>query len=75
MKCKALAKLVIIVSVIFVAGSSFGSENETQPSPSAFVPEPVYEFGQVVDGTKITHDYVIQNKGSAPLKIEKVKTS
>jgi hypothetical protein len=74
MKCAKVMNFTIVVFSMFVVGSSFGSKNETQPSPSVFVAEPVYEFGQVVDGTKITHDYVIQNKGSARLTIETIIT-
>jgi hypothetical protein len=34
----------------------------------------MYSFSPVLDGTEITHDFVIQNKGDAPLAIEKVRT-
>lgn len=43
-------------------------------SPSAFLPEHRHIFASVVDGTQITHDFVLINKGTAPLKVEKVKT-
>ena len=41
---------------------------------SAFLPVTNWEFDPVVDGKAVTHDFVIQNKGNAPLNISKVKT-
>jgi hypothetical protein len=38
------------------------------------VPESRYTFPTVLDGTEVTHDFVIQNKGDAELVIEKVRT-
>lgn len=49
-------------------------EKVTSAAPSAVVPSGKFEFEPVVDGTKVTHDFVIQNKGTGPLNIEKVKT-
>jgi hypothetical protein len=43
-------------------------------SPSAHFPQTGYEFSAVVEGQKITHDFVIQNKGTAPLHVQKVRT-
>ena len=42
--------------------------------PAAFVPEPVYEFGTVVDGSKIVHEFVIENQGEGPLRISDIVT-
>ncbi|MBF0243222.1 MAG: hypothetical protein HQK64_12200 [Desulfamplus sp.] len=43
-------------------------------SPSVFFPEPVYQFTSSVEGEDILHDFVIMNKGTDILKVEKVKT-
>ena len=49
--------------------------DETAPaSPVAVLPEPGYEFKPVPEGIDVLHDYLIQNKGTATLNIEKVKT-
>ena len=66
--------IAVIFFTLFSIAVSFGSETETQKSPSAFFPASSYEFEQVVDGTKVMHDFIIQNKGTAPLIIERVKT-
>jgi len=42
--------------------------------PEAFVPENRFNFAQVVDGTEVLHDFVIQNKGTGDLKITRVRT-
>ena len=42
--------------------------------PHAVVSNPIYKFASVIEGKKITHDFIIQNKGNSVLNIEKVKT-
>ena len=42
--------------------------------PVIHLPVRRYEFEPVLEGRQITHDFVVQNKGSAPLEIQKVKT-
>jgi hypothetical protein len=49
--------------------------NGAENSSEAFIQDTDYEFSMVLDGSKITHEFVIQNKGDAILKIEKVKTA
>jgi hypothetical protein len=66
--------IAVIFFTLFSIAVSFGSEKEAQKSPSAFFPANSYEFEQVVDGAEVMHDFIIQNKGTAPLIIEKVKT-
>ena len=41
---------------------------------SAFLPVSTWEFEPVADGKQVVHDFVIQNKGNAPLNISRVKT-
>jgi hypothetical protein len=42
--------------------------------PAAAVVEPRYDFGTVPDGTEVVHDFIVQNKGTAPLVIDQIKT-
>ena len=42
--------------------------------PSAYLPTARYEFTPVVEGQEVTHNFVIQNKGTAPLEVQRVKT-
>lgn len=47
---------------------------ETTEKPDAVIPELKFDFEPVVDGTQITHDYVIKNAGNGLLAINRVKT-
>lgn len=48
------------------------AENITKEKPVAFLPEQIFEFEPVVEGTMVIHDFIIQNKGTATLDIHKV---
>jgi hypothetical protein len=43
-------------------------------TPKAFLPVTKWEFEPVADGQHVVHEFIIQNKGNAPLNIERVKT-
>jgi hypothetical protein len=64
--------------IIFFAASlllpAFGRADETAEPPAAHFLETSYIFSPVVSGTYVTHDYVVQNKGSGTLNIQKVQT-
>jgi hypothetical protein len=42
--------------------------------PLAHFPELAYSFQPVVEGTDVSHEFVVQNQGSAVLDITNVKT-
>ncbi len=73
MKFKICAAFFLFC-MVFSQTSAFGVSKQTPQSPSAVVPESRFTFAPVTDGTEITHDFAIQNKGTALLKIESVKT-
>ena len=72
MKLKALT--VFSITLLFALSAAVCFATGDQPSPSAYFPESSYEFEPVLDGAKIVHDFVIQNKGTATLKVDRVKT-
>lgn len=43
-------------------------------APLAHVPQKKFTFPSTLDGANVVHDFIIQNKGDAPLKITKVRT-
>jgi hypothetical protein len=45
------------------------------PRPVAFVPETQFQFSPVLDGTQISHDFIILNTGGGPLQIRDVITN
>ena len=68
-------KIIVMLTIgIFLAGNAIATEEKPTASPSAFIVQPEYTFDPVVDGTQVTHDYVIQNMGAETLEIQKVKT-
>lgn len=42
--------------------------------PKAYLPENVYEFQPTIEGTEVVHEFVLFNKGDAPLDIMHVKS-
>ncbi len=42
-------------------------------APTAVFPEERFEFGEVMSGTVVEHDFVVKNHGSVPLLIQKVR--
>lgn len=60
-----------LICGLFVAASVVSG---AQKSPSAFLPIKKFEFAPVLDGVQIQHTFAIQNKGTLPLDILKVRT-
>ncbi len=73
MKFKTFSTFAFTFCLLFFVTFSSMAEDVDQKLPCAFLPADSYEFAPVVDGAIIMHDYVIQNRGNAPLKILKVK--
>ncbi len=63
----------IVFAVCFIS-SIAGADIQTEAMPLAGIPEPTYESPTVVEGQNVIHDFVIQNQGTAVLKVERVKT-
>ena len=65
---------IVLCCMIFFTTYTVAAENSAEKRPLVVIPEQTYEFVPVVEGSLVTHDFIIQNKGTAPLVIEKVKT-
>ena len=74
MKIKNLFSLFILFFLILNLNASLKAEDNVNTYPSAYLPVNNYEFDPVLEGDEIAHYFIIQNKGTAPLNIEKVKT-
>jgi hypothetical protein len=57
-----------------LAQSTSPSTDIADGSPSVFFPVKVFEFQPVIDGANVVYDFVVLNKGSAPLLISNVRT-
>ena len=73
MKPKYLVYLFLFAIAVVCLGGSI-PDAASEDLPIAYVPEDTYEFETVPEGTQVTHEFKIQNKGTAPLRIEKVRT-
>ncbi len=73
MRNKAVIYVILTCCIFFVVAVSSGEERGKQGSNGLFFDSDKYEFSPVVDGTKITHDFIIVNRGEKPVKIIKVK--
>jgi hypothetical protein len=74
MKPKMFAVFFVAFSIFLFGTGTIGLTGQSLQTPSVLIPNSRYTFSPVLDGTEITHDFVIQNKGDAPLAIEKVRT-
>ena len=51
-----------------------GAMAQDDGGPAVFFPQTRYEFSPVLDGDKVVHEFVIQNKGTQTLNVQRVKT-
>jgi len=72
MRCKTC--LVAVAVALFTLSVSVCFGAETADAPSVFFPETQYEFSPVLEDATVVHDFVIKNKGNAPLNVDRVKT-
>lgn len=73
MKFKTFFVFAFAFCTLFFTSISFGAESNTSNSPSALFPETRFEFQPVVGGIDVIHSFVVKNKGTASLEIEKVR--
>jgi hypothetical protein len=74
MRKNALYLFFLAFCILFFETASLGTENKPPNLTSVFVPESRFQFAPVLDGTEIKHDFIVQNHGTAPLMIKKVRT-
>jgi len=63
----ACLSLILLAALSVV---SYGGAKEGQAK--AVVSNNVFEFQPVLEGTQVTHDFIIQNQGNVTLGIEKI---
>ena len=49
-------------------------ENTAQDAPALYIPHKSHQFENVPAGQTVTHDFIVHNKGTATLRITRVKT-
>ena len=73
MNSRCIPALITLGSFILLMGAASGIIS-AQDLPVALLATDSYEFQLVLEGTQITHEFKVQNKGLAPLQIISVKT-
>lgn len=74
MQLKRFIFEIILISFIFFHIGMGTGRAQTPPVPQAFLPVTHFEFPPVFEGQAVHHEFVIQNKGTAPLNITDVQT-
>lgn len=65
---------VLLCCLFLLTIDSAGAENIAKTAPKAVLSEQIFVFKPVIEGTAVTHAFILQNKGTAPLVIEKIST-
>jgi hypothetical protein len=74
--------LVLLATCVTYAGLSVPSGDayllaqspaSSNTAPKAVFPKLSHSFGEVFEGTKIKHDFVVENQGNAPLVIKNIR--
>ena len=66
------AAVAVTVALMLLAPGVMAQDNG---GPAVFFPQARYEFAAVLDGDKVVHEFVIQNRGTRTLNVRRVKTS
>lgn len=67
---KSLA-FIMCFSAMFLPGVPW-AVNAQPAAPQLFLEEPLFEAGEVREGSRISHDFTVVNRGKATLQIQKV---
>jgi uncharacterized protein DUF1573 len=68
-----LFTLTLTLTLTFGMGD-YRAFAKTPAAPKLIIPETNYEFGEVHEGEKVRHHFVMKNNGASSLEIIDVKT-
>lgn len=66
--------LLVVLAVSLLLPAYGETAEPSSQGPKAYCPEMVFEFRPVVEGTEIVHEFVLHNRGDAPLTIRKIES-
>ena len=69
-------KMIVAAMSLFLCAlvPSAYSETTPAPAPKAVLPESIHVFEPVAEGVIVSHDFILENQGGAPLVIESIQT-
>ena len=73
MKIKNIIFIYILSFLFLNLSSHIKAESNVDKYPYVYTPTDNYEFNTIIEGDEIEHSFIIQNKGTAFLNIEKVE--
>jgi len=66
--------MVLLGCLVLIVGTGLlHAAEEQEAAPIIEVEKPIYDFGQVLQGKVLKHDFRVVNRGRAPLEIWNVK--
>ena len=63
-----------VVPAAETTGSPRNGQQAASPGPSISVPVTRFDFGTVVDGSEVVHEFLIRNTGKALLRVIQINT-
>ena len=72
MIAKKIANAMFLIFLVSTLGLS--AEIPVNQGPKAVLTEGIHVFEPVVEGMLVSHNFILENKGNAPLIIESIKT-
>ncbi len=74
-KLRNLALVLGIIGLLAAGAQALAAQNEPQPAlPEVNVVDPLFDFGRVLEGTEVIHDFLLENRGTGDLAIDQVRT-
>ena len=71
---KTSKAIIVFLFILFFSPSIFCSAQDNEKVPVAVLAENVYKLENVIEGTVVTHDFILKNQGTADLIIENLKS-
>jgi len=65
--------IVLFTALLTLPINSYAVQPADGPAPRAVLPESEYNFGKVVEGTQVRHEFILKNQGEGSLQIIKVE--
>ncbi len=75
MKFKQWVMPAILIFVVLFFTNASADKSDDKNKPKAYFPENTFAFDRTLEGTHVVHDFVIKNIGTAPLAVERVKST
>ncbi len=73
--CFVIFCISFYVPSALAAATSQSKKEQTAPAnqPSIQVKNPDYNFGEIMEGSEVEHEFTVKNTGKEPLKIARVR--